>query len=344
MVFDRDGWPTLLVLRALGLGDLLTSVPVLRALAGAFPDHLRILAAPSALAPLAALTGAVDEVVDTAPLAPLDCTPGRVDIAVNLHGKGPQSHRVLLAARPRRLISYANPEVPESADGPPWHEGEHEVARWCRLLEAYGIPADPDLLDIDLPPELLAAAPDTERGATLIHPGAASNARRWPVERFAAVARSESERGRRVVITGGPEEVDLAYAVARRAQLETSAVYAGRTGLLELAALVALADRVVCGDTGVAHLATALRTPSVVLFGPVPPTEWGPPPGRPWHRALWAGDRGDPHAAHPDRGLLAISVSDVLEALARLPEATPSYRGGREPIQIAVGMAFREES
>jgi ADP-heptose:LPS heptosyltransferase len=72
---------------------------------------------------------------------------------------------------------------------------------------------------------------------------------------------------------------------------------------------------VVCGDTGVAHLATAYRVPSVVLFGPTPPQEWGPPPDRPWHTVLWAGGRGDPHAAEPDPGLLAIEVADVLAAL-----------------------------
>ncbi|MDQ3822907.1 MAG: glycosyltransferase family 9 protein, partial [Actinomycetota bacterium] len=78
------------------------------------------------------------------------------------------------------------------------------------------------------------------------------------------------------------------------------------------------AGRVVCGDTGVAHLATAFATPSVVLFGPTPPSLWGPPPGRTWHRALWAGGRGDPHADAPHPGLLEIRVDDVLAALAAL--------------------------
>jgi ADP-heptose:LPS heptosyltransferase len=85
---------------------------------------------------------------------------------------------------------------------------------------------------------------------------------------------------------------------------------------------VAAAGRVVCGDTGVAHLATALGTPSVVLFGPTPPAEWGPPAARPWHRALWAGRTGDPHASEPDPGLLALEPRQVLEALERLPAPT----------------------
>ena len=57
---------------------------------------------------------------------------------------------------------------------------------------------------------------------------------------------------------------------------------------------------------------------AVVLFGPVPPAEWGPPPARTCHRALWAGHRSDPHAEEPDCGLLAIQVTDVVEALAAL--------------------------
>jgi ADP-heptose:LPS heptosyltransferase len=316
-----DGGPTLLILRALGLGDLLAAVPALRALADAFPDHCRVLAAPEALTPLVALTGTVDGVVNAAPLAPLDDALRGADVAINLHGKGPQSHRVLLGAEPGRLISFFHPEIPESADGPTWRTGEHEVVRWCRLLESYGIPADPGRLDLRPPP---GPVPEGVHGATLIHPGAASAARRWPPDRWAAVARTEAETGRPVIITGGPNEVDLARTVALEAGLEEAAVYAGRTDLTELAALVAAAGRVACGDTGVAHLATALRTPSVVLFGPVPPTEWGPPPDRPWHRALWARERGDPHASHPDRGLLAIQVSEVIEALAGLPEAVPS--------------------
>jgi ADP-heptose:LPS heptosyltransferase len=320
---SSEGRPTLVILRALGLGDFLTGVPALRALADAFPDHRRVLAAPQALAPLAALTGAVDEVVDTAPLAPLDTALHRADVAVNLHGKGPQSHRILLAAGPRALISFRNPQVPESAGGPVWRSGEHEVHRWCRLLEASGIPADPARLDLSAPPLLVS---EEARGATLVHPGAASAARRWPPDRWAAVARGEREKGRTVIVTGGPREVDLARTVARTSGLGDSAVYAGRTGLVELTALVAAAGRVVCGDTGVAHLATALDTPSVVLFGPVPPDEWGPPPERTRHRALWSGSTGDPHGDRPDAGLLEIQAEDVLAALAGLPDAGPARR------------------
>jgi ADP-heptose:LPS heptosyltransferase len=258
----------------------------------------------------------VDEVVDTRPLAPLPAALDRPDVAVNLHGRGPESTRVLLATRPRRLLAFAHADVPASAGGPAWPADEHEVRRWCRLLGAYGIVADPDDLDLHLPPDRIP--PPATQGATLIHPGATSRARQWPPARFAAVAAAEARAGRDVVITGGPHEVDLAGAVAQAAGLGPSASRAGSTSLLGLAGLVGAAGRVVCGDTGVAHLATALRTPSVVLFGPTAPAHWGPPPDRLRHRVLWAGRNGDPHGSVPDEGLLRIQVDEVLAALTAL--------------------------
>jgi ADP-heptose:LPS heptosyltransferase len=314
--------PAVVVLRALGLGDLLTVIPALRALADAFPRHPRLLATPAPLAPLARAAGAVDEVVPADGLdGPLHRRLHGAGLAVNLHGRGPESHQLLLAAEPRRLVAFTHPGVPASSQGPRWRPDEHEVARWCRLLEESGIAADPTRLDLELPP---GQVPHGVQGATLVHPGAASPARRWPPERFAEVARAEVANGRRVIVTGGPAEVELANEVATRAGLPESAVHAGQGGILSLGRLVDTADRVVCGDTGVAHLATALRTPSLVLFGPTSPALWGPPADRPWHRALWAGTSGDPHGRLPDPGLLAIGVDQVLEALADLPEAAPA--------------------
>lgn len=296
--------PTLVVLRALGLGDFLTGLPALRGLSRAFPEHRRVLAAPSGLAPLALHSGAVDAVENTGPLEALSESLHDAHVAVNLHGRGPKSHRVLRAARPRRVIAFG-------VGAPKWRPDEHEVARWCRMLGESGIATDAGDLDLEPP----SRPPLDAVGATLIHPGAASEARRWPVERFAAVARAERADGRRVVVTGGPDEVERAQEVARLARSDGIHVYAGRTNLFDLAGLVAAAGRVVCGDTGVGHLATALRRPSVLLFGPTSPADWGPPGDRPWNRVLWSGRRGDPHAARPDPGLLRIQVSDVLAAL-----------------------------
>ncbi len=147
----------------------------------------------------------------------------------------------------------------------------------------------------------------------MIHPGAAYPSRRWPASRFAAVARWADQIGDRVLVTGGPDEVDLAERVCAMAGLPADASVAGRTDLAELAAIVAHARLVVCGDTGVAHLASAFGTPSVVLFGPTPPYRWGPPACGP-HSTLWHGtDVGDPHGLRPDPALLEIRVGEVVD-------------------------------
>jgi ADP-heptose:LPS heptosyltransferase len=310
--------PEVVVLRALGLGDLLTAVPALRALRRGLPDRCLTLAAPAALIPLAFLSGAVDNVLTTPDLDRL-ASYGPVDLAFNLHGRGPQSHRALRRLRPRRLYAFAHPEVPE-AIGPRWNDHEHEVDRWCRLVTAAGYDADP--ADLDLPsPSVPSPAP----GAVVVHPGAGFPSRRWPPERYAQVVRALVERGETVVVTGGADE-EAGRRVAALAGLDPAADLSGRTSPLELAALVAEARLVLCGDTGVGHLATAYRVPSVLLFGPTPPALWGPPPGRPEHRVLWAGRTGDPHGRVPDPGLLEISTAQVLaaadQALTELEGAT----------------------
>ncbi|MBP8536560.1 glycosyltransferase family 9 protein [Streptomyces sp. MK37H] len=290
----------------------------------AHPDHELLLAAPARQAYAAAATGAVDRVIPTS--APGRGVPGRIDwsgpppdVAVDLHGNGPASHRPLSRLRPARLLAYAHP--PARTAGPPWREDEHERDRWCRLLSWYGIPADPR--DLRIPaPERPSPAP----GAVVIHPGADAAARRWPAARFAAVGAVLRAAGHRIVITAGAGEAGPAHDVARRAGLSESAVLGGDIDppFPELAALVAQARAVIVGDTGLAHLATAVGTPSVVLFGPVAPRLWGPPPG-PLHRALWHPDDeaarpGDAHGNAPDERLLRITVPEVLEALTRLPD------------------------
>jgi ADP-heptose:LPS heptosyltransferase len=308
-----------LVLRALGLGDLLAALPALRALRDHLPGSILALAAPAWLAPLALRSGAVDRLLPTEPPGPVPLRSPA--LAVNLHGRGPQSHRRLLATRPGRLVAFHHPDLPETAASPRWRAGEHEVPRWCRLLTESGIPGDPSRLHLDSGPFPPSPAP----GATLIHPGAGGPARRWPAERWAAVAR-RAAREDPVVVTAGTDELELAHTVASLAGLDQRAVWSG--GLLELAGLVAAAGRVLSADTGVAHLATALARPSVVLFGPVSPLEWGPPPD-PRHRVLWSGRRGDPAAARPDPGLLEIEPADVLRALRELGPCAQAHNPGR---------------
>ncbi|MGW0838962.1 glycosyltransferase family 9 protein [Streptomyces sp. NPDC002787] len=326
-----EGRPRVLVLRALGLGDLLTAVPALRALRRQLPGHEIVLAAPARLAAATAATGLVDRLLPTSAAgravpAELDWAGPPPGLAVDLHGNGPSSRLLLQRLGPRRLFAYAHPGTP-GVSGPVWRDDEHERERWCRLLGWYGVEADPE--DLGIPPP---ATPSPAPGAVVVHPGADAGARRWPGERFAAVARQLVRCGLDVVLTAGAGEEEAARSVAEAAGLPVGAVLGGADGDLpfdRLAALVAGARCVVVGDTGPAHLAGALGTPSVVLFGPVAPRLWGPP-AHPRHRVLWhpadddSARPGDAHGEEPDERLLRITVDEVVAAVRDLLPREPS--------------------
>jgi ADP-heptose:LPS heptosyltransferase len=137
--------------------------------------------------------------------------------------------------------------------------------------------------------------------------------RRWGPERFARVARGLADRGLQVVLTGTAGEAELTRAVGRELGLPHVDL-AGRTGLGALAALVRGARLLVCNDTGVSHLAAALRVPSVVLSDTANRERWAPADHR-RHRVLLR-DRG----ASPEDVLA--NADDLLTDRNRESEAT----------------------
>ncbi|MEH0108462.1 glycosyltransferase family 9 protein [Tersicoccus sp. MR15.9] len=312
-----------LVLRALGLGDALTGIAPLRGLRRLFPDHRLILAAPGPVGAWLTELGVVDGVLPTPGLIDLPPLAGG-HVAVDLHGRGPASQR-LLAARgaedggPSRLIAFSCPEV--GHDGPAWRAYEHEVERWCRLVADAGGPCGPaDLL-------LRYHRPAPADAPVVLHPGAAFASRRWPVDRWRAVAEHLTGRGRRVLVTGSASERDLTAAVSDG--LPGVRDLGGALDLSGLTAAVDGAALVISGDTGTGHLATALAVPSVLLFGPTPPSRWGPVVDPHLHTVLWHGDPdaaawGDPHGETLDERLAALTVPEVIAAAAaHLPEPAP---------------------
>ena len=316
--WDQGPGPHLLVLRALGLGDAVTAVPALRGLRRAFPEHELILAGPQAPGEWLHGLGLVDRVAPATGLRPLRLpddlrTDERGLIAVNLHGRGPQSHRLLRGADPLQLIAFRHPE--DGGTGPSWSSDEHEVDRWCRLVRSAGGACDREDLRLPLPP-----GRSRNPGSVVVHPGAASGSRRWPVERWVEVVRWLRGGGHDVVVTGGPAERDLCAGLARAAVGVRTV--AGALTLTGLADLVAGAGLLLCGDTGVAHLATAYGTPSVLLFGPVAPQHWGPAIDGWKHHVLWHGPEtgpGDPHGSVVDPALALITAEEVISAVERLP-------------------------
>jgi heptosyltransferase-1 len=151
--------------------------------------------------------------------------------------------------------------------------------------------------------------------AVLINPGAGWGAKRWPVERYAEVARGLVERGCRVVVNAGPGEEPLAGEISRATGGAARPV---RSTVAELIALTRRVNLAVAGDTGPLHLACALGKPVVGIYGPTDPSRNGPfgtefrvlrsPESRRDHRRL----------REPEAGLLTITAEAVLEAAGEM--------------------------
>jgi heptosyltransferase-2 len=156
----------------------------------------------------------------------------------------------------------------------------HQVDEYLRLAERCG--ARPERAEPRLAPPPVESPERAEARALLVgdgardgrptvgvHLGAAfGSAKTWPAERVAELCRLLDARGARAVLLGTAAEAPTAEAVAARAP---AAALAGRDRPALLPALLAELDTLVSGDTGVAHLAAALGTPVVVLFGPTDP-------------------------------------------------------------------------
>jgi heptosyltransferase-2/heptosyltransferase-3 len=169
------------------------------------------------------------------------------------------------------------------------------------------------LLSLTLPPEQPYIA---------IHPGAGSSIKSWPPERWAAAADRLCDRlGAVAVFTGGDREHTAIWAILDRMRNRGLSL-AGETNLAQLAAVYERAEVVLGPDTGPLHLAAAVGTPSVHLFGPADPAQfgpWGNPERhvvvgsdigcRPCRILDWSGDDPDLHPCVRD-----ISVQQVTDA------------------------------
>jgi len=162
--------------------------------------------------------------------------------------------------------------------------GVHRCERDLALLGPLGIPARQARPALPANEEARRAVDDLLAGrladgpVVVIHPGTSAFAafKRWPAERYAAVAgRLAAERGADVVVTCGPDDRDLAERVLAGMRRPGTLVppVAGLAGLIEV---LRRADLFLGSDTGPMHLASALGVPVVALFGPKDPVQTGP--------------------------------------------------------------------
>lgn len=292
---------SVVVLRALpGLGDMICAVPALRALRAALPAaHISLLTLPAnsvlfarypglvdGLLPFPGFPGLPEVEVDPPRTAAffLEAQAARFDLVVQLHGSGAYTNQFVSLLAARRTAGFYLPGqfCPDEELFLPYPAAGAEIRRLLALTSFLGAPSHGDALEFPLEESDLAGLDDLLPGGAeafgdyaVVHPGAKEPRRRWPAGRFAAAGDLLAEKGLRVVITGGAGETGLTAAVAQ-AMRQPALELAGRTTLGTLAALLSRARLLVANDTGVSHLAAALRTPSVVVFSASESERWAP--------------------------------------------------------------------
>jgi ADP-heptose:LPS heptosyltransferase len=291
------------VFRALQLGDMLCSVPALRALRAAAPTaHITLIGLPNASQFAARFRHYIDDLLvfpGASGMPEQDPQPhlwpaflktaraSRFDLAIQLHGSGELSNEIVQRLGARRCAGFlpAGSTVDTHNGWLPWQPRQSEILRNLSLMTFLGAQkADPALeLPIDAAERhtwrKLALTENLAPGQFVcIHAGARMPSRRWPVQRFAAIALQLAQAGWRIVLTGAAEERDIAASLLRtlRESGHDPVDLVGATSLGTLAAMLSECRLVICNDTGVSHVAAAVRATSVVLACGSDAARWAP--------------------------------------------------------------------
>lgn len=238
----------------------------------------------------------------------------RYDVAVDMQG-AVRSAMVARWTRAKRVIGEAQPREFAAK----WLFGERIGTRGVHVIEqslevANAIVGEDLAMTLPLLPrdfEADAKAAKIEQPFVLLSPGAGWGAKRWPAERYGAVAKNLAESGYAVVVNCGPGEETLAGEIARTGGPAVQVLELDMAGLIAVTRLAAL---MIAGDTGPMHLASALKIPVVAIFGPTDPARNGP-----FHchnRVLRHPESVRDHSrrSEPEAGLLTITAEAVTEA------------------------------
>jgi ADP-heptose:LPS heptosyltransferase len=270
------------------VGDLLCTLPALRAVRRAHPEaRVTLVGLPAARWFVARYPDLVDDLlvvigVPGLPEVAPDPTVARrfyrragrrdFDLALQVHGSGVATNPLTTMLGARDQVTAVLPghwrppglTVPYPATGP-------EIRRLLAVTEAAGCPTVDEATRIPVgdgeraASAALSGASRDDVPYVCLHPGATRADNRWPAGHFAAVGDALAAGGDRVMLTGTAAERPLAQVVA--GAMQTAPVdLCGRTDVGTLAALYARARVVVSNDTGAAHVAAAVRAPSVVVF------------------------------------------------------------------------------
>ena len=289
------------IFRALQLGDLLCAVPALRAIRSGYPDaEITLIGLPWAegfvrrfrrlvdrFVEFPGFPGLPERVPDLAALPAFlgDAQAARYDLAIQMHGRGELTNSIVAAFAAQSSAGFCPPAgaCPDPLHFLPWPASGTEIHRCIALTDFLGLPRCGDRLEFPLDDAelaqgeaLLARYRLAPQSFVCVHPGARLYTRRWPAEYFARVAHEIVRRGFGVVLSGSAEEALLTRRIARELPPHAVVDLAGQTSLGAFAALLRHARLLVANDTGVSHVAAALRVPSVIVCCGADPRRFAP--------------------------------------------------------------------
>jgi lipopolysaccharide heptosyltransferase II len=279
------------------VGDAVMSLPGLSALRRLFPLADITVAAPAGTADIFLDSKCVNHVVvqrSGGKLAALtnarQLRRGRFNLAVLFQNAFAAAATAFLAGIPVR-IGYATDRrsalLTSAVPLPPWKDERHESFYYLNIVSELGhaIGRSSPVMEsgpvFDLPVSMnrresarhMLAQSGARAGqpVAILCPGSVnSRAKRWPAERYAELADRFSEAGLDVALVGSPGEINVSKEVGGRAS-HKPIMLTGKTTVGDIVALISIADLVVTNDTGPAHIAAALGTPTLVIFGPTNP-------------------------------------------------------------------------
>lgn len=283
----------ILVIRLRSIGDTVLATPVLSTLRRQLPWAEIDIALEDWVAPLLeGFEGVGIQSIGSQPAARLKAAARlrkrHYDAVINLHGGSTGSTLAAATLAPYRLgfSHYRFPRTYTHLFGSPadlWGTGElHSVEQQLAILGLSGLEVDrsePTGLPRNAPAEAAIARRLGDIGLlALIHPAAAYETKQWPAEKFAVACEHLATRGFTIAAVAGPNEADVLEAVRQAANCEIRAF--NDLTLPEVTALARRADIFVGNDSGIAHIAAAVGTPPVVIFGSSNRVHW-----RPWTTA-----------------------------------------------------------
>jgi ADP-heptose:LPS heptosyltransferase len=281
------------IFRALYLGDMMCIIPTVRAIRKAYPyAEITLIGLPwqtqfvirfskyfNDFIEFPGWPGLPEQEPDEKKITSFltEVRSKKFEIVFQMQGNGMATNEMCMLWGANLVVGLKSTdveaEIPEFF--PSSDDTDHEVMRFLKLLRPLRIPEDG--VEVEFPffeseieafKRVRTQLALDENPYVCIHPGARDPKRRWPVENFAHVAKHLREKGFKIVITGSLQEADLMASLEDQVGPDTVNIVEelGDVDLGTLACIIKHSSLLVSNDTGVSHLASALRTPSVIIF------------------------------------------------------------------------------